>query len=86
MLDFEPVRSAMWNTLGFAMEMRREVQSGDLISPALTTKGYGVPAMIAPGQNERVLLWPIACALPDEDHVIVPSAEVKEGVSQGSGL
>jgi len=68
------------------MEMRREVQSGELLSPALIIKGCGVPAMIAPGQNERVLYWPIARALPDEDHVILHSVEVKKGVSQVSGL
>ena len=86
MLEYAHVWSAMWNTMGLAMEMRREVQSGELMFPALATKSRGVPAIIAPGQNERILLWPLARALPDADHVIMPSAEVKEGVSQGSGL
>ncbi len=86
MLEFKPVWSALWNTLGFANDRRREVHNEEVMFTALITKDCGVPSMIAPGQNERVLLWRIARTLPDEDYETVPSAEVKKGVSHGSGL
>ncbi len=58
----------MWSalyTMGFAMERRRDVQSGEEMSPALITKGCGVPSMIAPEQNEKVLMTFVA----DSAHV-----------------
>jgi hypothetical protein len=54
--EFEHVWSALWNTLGQAIEIVRDEQSGEVTSPAPTTKGCGIPSIIAPGQNERVML------------------------------
>ena len=47
--------------------------------------GLGIPSIIAPGQNERVLLWPMERTLPDEDQHRVPSIWVREGVNHDSG-
>ncbi len=55
------------------MERTREVQSVEVTSLAPTTKGCGIPSMIAPGQNERALLWPMERALSEEDQEMVPS-------------
>ncbi len=63
----------------------RDVQSGEVISPAPIIKGCGCASIFAPKQNERTLLWRIDCMLPDEDQEMVPFALVSEGVSHGSG-
>jgi hypothetical protein len=83
--EFEPVWNALWNPPGHAIEILRDEQSGEVTSPAPTTKCYGTPLMIAPGQNERVMLCSMERTLPDEDHEIVPSFRVRERVSLGSG-
>ena len=85
LVDFKPVWIAMWNTSGQAVERLGNEQSGEATSSAPTTKGCGVPSIIAPGQNERVLLWPMERTLPDDDQEMVPSTRAREGVRQGSG-
>ncbi len=83
--EFEPVWSALWNTLGQAIEKMSDEQSGEVNSPASTTKGCGIPSIIAPGQNEKVMLMPMERILPDEDQEMVSSTRVRVGVSHGSG-
>jgi hypothetical protein len=80
-LTIEPVWIALWNTLGQAIEIVKDEQSGEVTSPASTPKGCGIPSIIAPGQKERVMMWLMGRTLPDKDHEIVPSARVREGVS-----
>ncbi len=41
--------------------------------------------MIAPGQNERVLLCLMGHMLPEEAHAILLPSLMREGVSQGRG-
>jgi hypothetical protein len=62
---------------GYAIEIMRDDQSGEVTSLVPTTKGCGTPLMIAPGRNERVLLFPTERTLPDEDHEIVLSSWVR---------
>jgi hypothetical protein len=71
--EFEPVWSAMWNTLGHARDNVRDEQSGEVTSPTLTTKGCGVPLIIAPGQNESVVLCHMERRLPEEIQKRMPS-------------
>ncbi len=61
------------------------IADGEFTSTAPNIKGCGIPSIIAPGQNERVVLWRKVRTLPDEDQEMVPSAWVREGVSHGSG-
>ena len=75
--EFETVWSSMWNTTGQAIERVRYEQSGEVTSPTPTTKGCIIPSIIAPGQNERVMLLPMERTLPDEDHEMVPSTQVR---------
>ncbi len=68
--EFEPEWSAVWNTLGHASESVIEVQSGEVTSPADTTKGWGCPLIIAPGQNAMVPLCLMERMLPEETQAI----------------
>jgi len=83
LLESGPVWSAKCNTLGLAMESNIEVHSGEVISPAPTTKGCGSFAMTAPKQNERVVLWQTVRVSPKEFQDIVPPSRVREGVIHG---
>ncbi len=62
----DPECIALWNTLGFAIEMRIDWQTRELMAPVATRYGCGTPSLIAPGQNARVLLALIDRILPEE--------------------
>ena len=71
--------------MGQAIKRRMDERSGVVTFPAPTTKGCYIPSIIAPGQNERVMLWPVERTLLNEDQEIDgPSIRVREGVSHGS--
>jgi len=82
LLESYPMRSALWNTLGLAMETNIKVQSGEVISFDPTTKGCGSPEMTAPGQK-RVVLWRMVRVLLAEVQDIVPSSRGRERVIHG---
>ncbi len=56
LLESDPECNALWYTLGLAMEIMMDWQTGELIAPDPTTYGCGTPSLIAPGQNDRYLL------------------------------
>ena len=85
MAEFEPIWSALWNIMGHAIDSVIEEQSGEVTSPAATTKGWGVPSIIAPGQNERVMMYLTERTLPKEVQAILPPSLTREGVSHGRG-
>ncbi len=72
LVEFEPEWNAVWNTLGHARECVIEVQSGEVTSPAATTKGWGCPSIIAPGQNDRVPLCLMERMMPEETQAMFP--------------
>ena len=84
-VEFEPEWSAVGNTLGHARESVIEVQSGEVTSPAATTKGWGCPLIIAPGQNDRVPLCLMRRMLPEETQATFSPSIAREGVSHGRG-
>ena len=83
--EFEPVCIALWNNLGQAMVWVMEEHKGEVTSPAPTTKGCGIPSIIAPGQKESEQLCPTERILPDEVYEVLPSAWVRDMVSHGIG-
>ncbi len=81
----DPECIALWNTLGFAIEMRIDWQTGELMAPIAIRYGCGTPSMMAPGQNARVLLALIDRILPEEVQVRVFSPSTSEGMIHGRG-
>jgi hypothetical protein len=63
---------SVWNSLGHARESVIEVQIGEVTSPAATTKGWGCPLIIAPGQNDKVPLCLMERLLPEETQATSP--------------
>jgi hypothetical protein len=77
--------SALWYILGFAMERRRYRQRWMCIAPDSTTKGWGSPLTIAPGQRERYLVGHRVLTFLAEVHVRVCPSGTSVGESHGSG-
>ncbi len=84
-VDFEPEWSAVWNTLGHARESVIEAQSGEVTSPAATTKSWGRQLIIAPGQNDKVSLCLMKRMLPEETQAMLSSSIAEEEMSHGRG-
>ena len=85
MLESDPECKTLWYSLGLAMEMMMDWQTGELIAPVPTTYGCGTPSLIALEQNARVLLALIDRVLPDEIHVKASPPSRREGVTHGKG-
>jgi hypothetical protein len=77
-MESDPECNALWYTLGLAMEIRMDWQTGELTAPVPTKYGWGAPSLIALGHNHRNLLVLIDLEFPDEIHVRVSSPSTRE--------
>ncbi len=67
------------------METRIERQVGEFPVPGPTTQGCGMPAMMAPGQNDMFLLPRIVLVFPEEVQERLASSATRAGVIHGRG-